>query len=109
MRYVALAFLLASCLPVEAGVGVPNGGLNIHRQTGFIENEYRLHHHQQSLGIDDLSPTFLQSHASAIKAAAAQSQPAFDGACEAAVGVSWYRNRPGEWKAIQRAMWQALP
>lgn len=91
------------------GIGVPNGGLNIHRQTGYTENEHRLWHHQQSLGIDDLSPPFLQSHAVAIKAAAAQSQAAFDTACEAAVGVPWYRNRPVEWKQIQRAIWQGLP
>lgn len=91
------------------GIGVPNGGLNIHRQTGFLESEYTLNHHQQNLGINDTSPVFLQSHAVAIKAAAAQSQAAFDTACEAAVTVAWYRNRPGEWKAIQRAIWQGLP
>ena len=91
------------------GLEVMNIGSYLHRQPGATETEYNFHHHHGNENINDNSPIFGQSHAVAIKAAAAQSQAAFDAACEAAVGVSWYRGRPLAWKQGQRSTWAALP
>lgn len=91
------------------GINTVNSGGWHYREPGWTENRYVLWHHREDMGINDRSIDFGQIEAVAIKAAAAQSQLAFDLCCESIVGINWYRPRPAEWKALNRAGWLGLP
>ena len=93
------------------GIGVVNDNLNVHRSGSMSVNEYSFKHHFGNLGIDSESPVFGPTAAASIKSAAAQSQSAFDSACESAVGTTWWNDadRDSTYKATLRALILALP
>lgn len=85
------------------GIGVENCNIRAHRTTSGSENDYHLLAHHENAGLDTESPGFGQSDYDTIKAAAAQSQSAFDAACASVLG-SWYTARTSGFKSTIRTV-----
>lgn len=91
------------------GINCVNSGGWYVKEPGWTEPAWRLHHHQESLGIDTLSPMFYKQGAIRLKSAAQQSRTAWDGAARELVGASWFDARPDAWRQLQYECWKDMP
>ena len=67
------------------------------------EPDFHLIAHHANAGLDTESPSFTPSEYATIKAAAAQSQSAFDSACATVLG-DWYDGRSSGFKSTIRVI-----
>ena len=85
------------------GVTVENCNIRAHRTTSGSAPDYHLIAHHGDAGLDTESPGFDPTEYATIKAAAAQSQSAFDSACATVLGT-WYTARTSGFKSTIRTI-----